>query len=66
MILGSSEKNNSLPWTLLAGLVAIILVINIPAIGGIFNFILTIIGFGLIVQVVLNYTLGLDGNQASR
>ncbi len=66
MILGSSEKNNSLPWTLLAGLVAILLVVNMPIIGGIFNFILTIIGFGLIVQLVLNYTLGLDGNQASR
>jgi hypothetical protein len=66
MILVSSEKNNSLPWTLLAGLVAILFVVNIPAIGGIFNFILTILGFGLIVQVVLNYTLGSDGNQASR
>jgi hypothetical protein len=63
MILASSEKNGSLLWTLLAGLVAVLLVVNIPVIGGIFNFILTIIGFGMIVQVVLNYTLGLDGSQ---
>jgi cytoskeletal protein CcmA (bactofilin family) len=66
MIFASSEKSGSLLWTLLAGLVAVLFVVNIPVIGGIFNFILTIIGFGLIIQVVLKYTFGLDGGQASR
>lgn len=63
MLLGSSEKNDSLPWTLLAGLVAILVVVNIPVLGGIFNFILTIVGIGLIVQVVLTYTSRLDSNR---
>jgi anti-sigma factor RsiW/cytoskeletal protein CcmA (bactofilin family) len=38
--------------TLIMGLVLVILVINLPAIGGIANFILTLVGFGIIVSLL--------------
>ena len=62
MLLSASEKKDSLPLTLLVGLVVILLAVNIPAVGGIFNFILTIVGIGMIVQLVLNYTSRMGAN----
>ena len=62
LLLSSSEKKDSLPLTLLAGLVVILIAVNIPAVGGIFNFILTIVGIGMIVQLVLTYISSLDAN----
>ena len=38
--------------TLLAGLAIVILAINLPAVGGIANFVLTLIGFGIIVSLI--------------
>jgi anti-sigma factor RsiW/cytoskeletal protein CcmA (bactofilin family) len=38
--------------TLITGLAIVILVINLPAIGGIANFILTLVGFGIIVSLL--------------
>ena len=50
MLLRDSE---SLPATLLAGLAAVIVAVNLPFIGGFISFILTIIGLGLIVQYLI-------------
>jgi len=60
MLLESSEKGDSLPLTLLTGLGIITVAVNIPAIGGILNFLLTILGAGMIVWLVLDYTYGLS------
>jgi hypothetical protein len=38
--------------TLIAGLVIVVVVINLPLVGGIANFILTLVGFGVIVTLV--------------
>lgn len=65
MLLSSSEKWDSLPLTLLAGLVTIFFAVNLPWIGGIISFVLTIVGIGLIVQRVLHYTSNLDANPAT-
>ncbi len=62
LLLGSSERKDSLPLTLLAGLVVILIAVNLPAIGGILSFILTIVGIGMIVQLALTYTSSLDAN----
>ena len=39
--------------TLIAGLVVVIIAINLPLVGGIVNFVLTLLGFGMIVTVLL-------------
>lgn len=59
LILGNSDKRDSMPFTLFAGLLAIILVVNVPGVGGFFNFLLTIIGIGVIARMILAYTSGL-------
>jgi hypothetical protein len=63
LILSSSDKRDSIPFTLFAGLLVIILVINLPGIGGFFNFLLTIIGIGVIVRMILSYTSELRARQ---
>lgn len=50
MLLSSSD---SLALTLLAGLTVVLIAVNLPFIGGFINFILTIVGFGLLVQYLL-------------
>lgn len=50
MMLDGTAYRDKLALVLLAGMTAIIVVINLPAIGGIFSFLLTIVGIGLIVQ----------------
>jgi cytoskeletal protein CcmA (bactofilin family) len=39
--------------TLIAGLAIVIIAINLPIVGGIVNFVLTVLGFGMIVTVLL-------------
>ena len=50
MILSSTKHQESDALVLLAGIGAIIVVINLPAIGGFLSFLLTIVGVGMIVQ----------------
>ena len=45
--------SDSLAWTLLAGLVVVTVAVNLPFIGGIISFVLTIVGVGLLVQYLL-------------
>ena len=52
-MLGSTKYGDRIALVLLAGITVIILAINLPAIGGFINFVLTIIGIGLIVQRLL-------------
>jgi len=56
MLLASTTKQESLPLTLLAGLLVVLVVVNIPGIGGVINFILTMVGIGMLVQRVLDYS----------
>ncbi len=39
--------------TLITGLVIVIVAINLPGIGGLANFVLTLVGFGVIVSLIL-------------
>jgi hypothetical protein len=48
------SESDSLPLTLLAGLLIVVIAVNLPFIGGIINFVLTLIGLGLLVQHVLS------------
>jgi hypothetical protein len=59
LLLSSSDKGGSLPITLLAGLTVVLVAINLPGIGGVISFILTIVGIGIIVQELLDYMSGL-------
>jgi hypothetical protein len=59
LVLSSTDKRDSMPFTLFAGLLVIILVVNLPGIGGFFNFLLTVIGIGVIARIILSYTSGL-------
>ena len=56
LVLSSTDKRDSMPFTLFAGLLVIMLVVNLPGIGGFFNFLLTVIGIGVIVRIILSYT----------
>ena len=49
----------------MAGLVVVYVATNLPAIGGIVNIFLTIVGFGMIVQLVLSYASDLDAEGTS-
>ena len=60
LLLDSSGKSESLPLTLLTGLGIITIAVNIPAIGGVLNFLFTILGIGMIVWLILDYTYGLN------
>ena len=50
MMLSSTRYGENIALVLLAGIAAILVAINLPAIGGVINFLLTIVGMGLIVQ----------------
>jgi len=52
-LLSSTKYGDRIALVLLAGITAIIVAVNLPAIGGFINFVLTIIGIGLIVQRLL-------------
>lgn len=55
IVLSGGSAEDSLPLTLLAGLAIIMIAINIPAIGGILNFVMIIVGIGMIMQLVMDY-----------
>ena len=63
LLLAESTYTDNLYITLLAGLLTVIVAVNIPAIGGVISFLLTIVGIGLIIQSILEYTLNLDINR---
>jgi hypothetical protein len=52
LVLDNTKYRDSNTLVLLAGLSIIIVVVNLPAIGGVISFLLTIVGIGLIVQQV--------------
>ncbi|MEQ8691925.1 MAG: hypothetical protein RIC89_13960 [Pseudomonadales bacterium] len=52
LVLSNSEGTASNVMVLLVGLAIIIVAVNLPIIGGIINFLLTVLGVGLIVQYV--------------
>jgi hypothetical protein len=54
-LLSSTERKDNRALVLLAGLLLIIVVVNLPAIGGIVSLLLTLVGMGLIVQKLLEY-----------
>jgi cytoskeletal protein CcmA (bactofilin family) len=56
------SNSDSMPLTLLAGLAIVMVVVNLPVIGGIIGFIFTIIGLGMLVQLVFDLvsTRGFD------
>jgi hypothetical protein len=47
------SQSDSLAWTLLAGIAIVIVAVNLPFIGGIINFVLTVVGLGLLVQYLI-------------
>lgn len=53
LMLGATDYEDNLFLILLAGLVVVIAVTALPAIGGILNFILTIVGLGMIVRMAM-------------
>ena len=56
----SSHEGNKFALPLFAGLVVVIVVINVPIVGGILNFCMTLVGAGLLVKHVINYIEGLS------
>lgn len=52
-LLASTKYRSSDIVTLLVGLLVILVIVNIPAIGGIVSFLLTVLGVGLIVQRIV-------------
>jgi len=56
--------SDSLPVTLIAGLAIVIVAVNLPYIGGIINFVLTIVGLGLIVQYLWSVIAARDAESA--
>ena len=51
----SSHEGNKFALPLFAGLVVVVVVINVPVVGAILNFCMTLIGAGLLVKHVINY-----------
>lgn len=60
MLLSGGERRDSLALALLAGLGIVYVAINIPAIGGVIRFILTIVGMGMITRVIFDYVRDLE------
>ena len=50
MMMSATKYSENVVLVLLAGMAAIIFIVNLPAIGGFISFVLTIVGIGLIVQ----------------
>ena len=60
MVFTAMDREDSMPLTLLSGLVIVLIAINIPEIGGVINFILTILGAGLLVQLFFEHVSDLS------
>lgn len=63
MMLRSSARADSLSWALLTGLMVVFITINLPAIGGVINFLLTVVGVGMLTQAMFIYTSGLGNDR---
>ncbi len=50
------SDRDDLAVPLLAGLAIVTLLVNVPFVGGIVSFLLTVVGLGLIVQYLIEYT----------
>ena len=60
------SQSDSLGWTLLVGIAVVIVAVNLPFIGGIINFVLTVVGLGLLVQYLIGILSARDsGDLAS-
>ena len=55
MLLNSRDGDENLALTLFVGLVAVIVAVCLPGLGGVINFLLTIIGVGMLIGLVMNY-----------
>lgn len=55
MIVSAPEKRDNYILTLFAGLMVVTLLVSIPMLGGILGFIMTILGFGILLQQGLSY-----------
>ena len=61
-LLANTHYANSDFAILLVGIAAVLVVVNIPAIGGIVSFVITILGVGFIVQQLIKAMENRDGN----
>ena len=61
LILEAADMDDTVLLTLVAGLATIIIAVNIPGIGGLLNFLMTIVGLGLVVRMILDYIRDVDG-----
>ena len=61
-LLANTRYANSDFAILLVGIAAVLVVVNIPAIGGIVSFVITILGIGFIVQQLIKAMENRDGN----
>ncbi len=55
MILAAREGEESMPLNLLVGLLVVIVVVSLPGVGGPINFLLTVVGTGMLVSLLLSY-----------
>ena len=54
-IVGVTDKPRHYALTLALGLALVIVVVNLPFVGGLFNFVLTVLGLGVLVLVVWRF-----------
>ena len=64
-LLSATKYADQIAIVLLVGVTAIIVAINLPWIGGIVNFVLTIVGLGLIVQRLFSALSARDANTSA-
>ena len=64
-VIGGSLVEDNLPLSLLVGLVIVLVAINLPVFGGVIDFILTIVGLGLLVQYFYRLIAKRDDGDAS-
>ena len=62
MLLSDGDRT---PVSLFVGLAIVVVAINLPFIGGIINFVLTILGIGLMVQYIFGYVTRRDAEPVS-
>lgn len=53
MLIADKDDERSVAATVLAGIAIVIVMINLPFVGGFFNLVLTVIGFGMMTQWVM-------------
>jgi len=63
LVLSTAGKEEKLWLALLIGLVIIIVLTRMPVIGGVLNFILIVLGIGLLAQLVIAYLAGVRTNK---